>query len=52
MKTFIAVSCLLALATAVPAPQYTSKYNKPYQKQAGGMYIYVNILQQIQIDPF
>merc|ERR1712227_856396 len=36
MKTFIAISCLLALAAAVPAPQYTSKYNKPYQKNSGG----------------
>jgi len=36
MKTFIAISCLLALAAAVPAPQYTSKYNKPYQKNVGG----------------
>ena len=42
MKTFIAISCLLALAAAVPAPQYTSKYNKPYQKNVGGMYIFLD----------
>ena len=45
MKTFIAISCLLALAAAVPAPQYTSKYKKPYQKEVGGMYTYINIIE-------